>query len=211
MLQRVIDYFRPPPIRSRAALQPFLSSQASYLAQRSTYEFSRNTLSYYGQGAWHDPVFQDLMRVCRWESFAAVLADMIVLTEGRLRPSAGGDPNVLVEPLLDLYRAIIGEYPVPAHRAEGWDADIASFRQRLERAQMIAPMAPSDVALVGARRVFDVLPVYSQYREVDYQVIEGAVRFGIIAFNDQLRARLQVAAVLADLRPDLPAAAAASG
>lgn len=211
MLQRVIDYFRPPPIHSRAALQPFLSSQASYLAQRSTYEFSRNTLSYYGQGAWHDPVFQDLMRVCRWESFAAVLADMIVLTEGRLRPSAGGDPNVLVEPLLDLYRAIIGEYPVPAHRTEGWDADIASFRQRLQRAQMIAPMAPSDVALVGARRVFDVLPVYSQYREVDYQVIEGAVRFGIIAFNDQLRARLQVAAVLTDLRPDLPAAAAASG
>lgn len=211
MLQRVIDYFRPPPIRSRAALQPFLSSQASYLAQRSTYEFSRNTLSYYGQGAWHDPVFQDLMRVCRWESFAAVLADMIVLTEARLRPAVGGDPNALVDPLVALYRAIIAAYPVPAHRSEGWDADIAGFRQRLERAQMIAPLPPSDVALVGARRVFDVLPVYSQYREVDYQVIEGAVRFGIIAFNDQLRARLQIDAVLADLRADAPAAAAASG
>jgi len=198
MLARLIAYFRPPPIADRAALQQFLSQAASYLAQRSTYEFSRNTLSYYGQGAWHDPTFQDLMRVCRWESRAAVLADQLVLAEGRLRPFAG-EAHALVAPLAALYGDLLGEYPVPAHRPEGWAADVDALRARLERVQLAQPLGAPEVARVGAQRVFDVLPVYSQYRDADFQVVENSIRFGMVSFSDQLGHRLRPAEVARDL------------
>ena len=54
MLRRLVDHFRPPRIRDRAALRRFVSGEASYLAQRATYEFSRNTLAWYGQHAFAD-------------------------------------------------------------------------------------------------------------------------------------------------------------
>lgn len=198
MLARLIAYFRPPPIVDCAALQQFLSESASYLAQRSTYEFSRNTLSYYGQGAWHDPTFQDLMRVCRWESRAAVLADQLVLVEGRLRPFAG-EPPVLVAPVVGLYGDLLAEYPVPAHRPEGWGAEIDAMRARLERVQLAQPLGAPEVARTAAKRVFDVLPVYSRYRDADFQVVENSIRFGMVSFSDQLGQRLRPQEVAADL------------
>ena len=200
MLRRIIAHFRPPPIASRAALQQFLSASGAYLAQRSTYEFSRNTLSYYGQGAWHDPTFQELMRVCRWESRAAVLADQVVLAEGQLRRSAA-PPHALVAPLAELYRDLLAEHPVPAHRPQGWGADIEALRARLDRVQLALPLGAPEVARVGAKRVFEVLPVYSQYRDSDFQVMENSIRFGMVSFSDQLRQRLRPAAVVGDLLP----------
>src|SRR5262245_29172017 len=146
MLRSVIEYFVPPAVGDRAAFARFLSGEASYLAQRCTYEFARNTLGYFGQHHFGDDRFNDAFRISRWESFAAILAGMVLLAEARLRPHAGDAPDRLIDPLTQLYREMLAEYPLPAHRAQGWEADVSALRDRLVHAQAAPPQSPAVVS-----------------------------------------------------------------
>jgi hypothetical protein len=195
MLQAIVDYLRPPAITETSALQRFLSGEASYLAQRSTYEFSRNTLAWFGQWAFGDDKFNDAFRLCRWEAFAAVLADMVVLTHEKLQRSAAEGSDALVAALTDLYEAALTEYPVPAHRPAGWVDRVQALRVRLGQAALAGPLAPAEVARTAARRIYEVLPVHSSNPDADYEAIEAAIRFGMVSFHDKLWRRLQAEAV----------------
>lgn len=193
-----IENFRPPPIVDATALGRFLSGESSYLAQRATYEFARNTLAYFGQWAFNDDKFNDAFRISRWEAFAAILADAIMLTEGRLRPAAS-NPESLLAPLVALYHRELNAYPLPAHRSGGWDDLVERLRARLTVARLAAPIPAGELAKVAARRVYDTLPLYSDNKEYDVTIIDNAVRFGFVAFSDRLVARLRPSAVAADL------------
>ena len=92
MLTNLVEYLRPSRLRSATALRRFVSGEASYLAQRATYEFSRNTLAWYGQHAFADREFNDRFRVCRWEGYAGLVEVFCVLVRARLgRAPAEGD------------------------------------------------------------------------------------------------------------------------
>lgn len=199
----VVDYVRPRPIASAADLKVFLDREAAHLGQYSTHEFSRNTLGYFGQDAWRHPVFKERMVLCRWEAFAAVLADLIILSEGRLRQHVSS-ADLLTAPLVEIFASILGSHPIPAHRPEGWAAEIDQLRVRLGQAQMKPPSSANEIARVSARRVFDVLPVFSGNTEVDYFTIENAIRFGTVGVGVKLDGRMRGAAVARDLTGQPP-------
>jgi hypothetical protein len=186
MFQAVLHYVRPPPLRDLGALRRFLSGEASYLAQRSTYEFSRNTLAWFGQWAFGDDKFNDAFRFCRWEAFAAVLADMTVLTHDALRATTADDR--LADRLVALYEDMLLEYPLPAHRPAGWNDLMPELGARL---RLGVARGPAEVAVTAARRIYDVVPVRSANLQADYQALEGAIRFGMVSFHDRLRQRLR--------------------
>jgi hypothetical protein len=206
MLRNIIEYFVPPAVTDRPAFARFLSGEASYLAQRSTYEFARNTLAYFGQHQFADERFNDAFRRCRWESFAAILAGMVILAEGRLRSHVTHDHAALRAALVALYADMLAEYPVPAHRP-GWESEITALDDQLARAQVAAPAAPAAVARPVALRVYNVLPLYSHNEEYDRRIIDNAMTFGIIAFNDRLVRRLR-APQMAALMLNAPAGTA---
>lgn len=191
MFQAVLDYVRPPPLRDVRALRRFLSGEASYLAQRSTYEFSRNTLAWFGQWAFGDAKFNDAFRFCRWEAFAAVLADMTVLTYDALRPATADDR--LADRMLALYESMLLDYPLPAHRPAGWRDLMPEVGARL---RLGGDRGPAEVAITAARRIYDVVPVRSANLQADYLALEGAIRFGMVSFHDRLRHRLRAEPIL---------------
>ncbi len=200
MLQRLIDRFWPAPVRDRPHLVRWISGEASYLAQRSTYEFTRNTLAWFGQHHFADDRFNDHFRVCRWETFATVLQGMALQVEARLRPQARGAEAALAEGLVATYRAALAEYPVPAHRTQGWDDAVAEARAKLGDAQARAA-APDAKALAHATtaRMIQVMPVLSANRDDDFRTIESAIQFGLIAFADRAARRIDAPALAAEL------------
>lgn len=202
MLRAVKNYFAPPPIEAASSLHVFLSGEASYLAQRSTYEFCRNTLAYFGQWVFDDERFNDAFRICRWEAFAAILADMIMVADGHFRAVQRDGETGLIGPLQRLQGEILRAYPLPTHRPQGW-ADVTDrVGCRLAQARLAAPAKVGDIARTAARRIYDVLPLYSENQEEDFRVIENAIRFGLIAFDGKFRTRVRSAAVVADLLRD---------
>lgn len=196
MLTRLVEYLRPPRLRSATALRRFVSGEASYLAQRATYEFSRNTLAWYGQHAFADREFNDRFRVCRWEGYAGLVEAFCVLVRARMgrAPEGAGIDAAIVAAA----GSMLGEYETPGHRA-GWEDVIASLRARL--ALLSADALPAPVALGAevADRIIPVLPVQSSNRKEDREVLASAFGFGTIAFNDRLAARLDAPALAADL------------
>lgn len=195
MLHRIINYFRPPPLVSMGELERFLGAEAAYLAQRSTYEFCRNTLSYFGQHMFGDDGFNAAFRHCRWEAFAAILADLTLLAAAELRRAAppGVDVNAAA---LELFARNLAAYEVPAHRPDGWGDTVAELRRRLGDQALAPPQTLARLVAVSTRRVFEVLPVYSHNRAADFEGIEAAIRFGTVAAMDRLRQRLRPAAIL---------------
>lgn len=210
MLRRLIDRFWPTPIRDSPALSRWISGEASYLAQRSTYEFTRNTLAWFGQHHFADDRFNDHFRICRWESFAALLQGMTLLAEFRLRPHARGAEQHLVDGLVAAFAQALAEYPLPQHRPQGWDDAAAEARARLLEAQARSA-SPDAKALAHAatERMIQVMPVLSANRADDFRTIESAIQFGLVAFADRVPRRIDAPALAASLRGDVTRADAA--
>lgn len=197
MLASMLEFLRPPRLRSAAALRRFVSGEASYLAQRATYEFSRNTLAWHGQHAFADRGFNERLLACRWEGFASLVEAFCVLARSRLG-SAPGEDEALDAALVAAATAMLGEYDLPAHRT-GWDDIAASLRARLELLERDAPPSPAALGAEVADRVLPTLPVRSPSRKEDREVLASAFGVGAIAFNDRLVARLDATALAADL------------
>jgi hypothetical protein len=135
--------------------------------------------------------FLDALDVCRWEAFAAVLGDLLILVEGQLRAHAGTEErDKLRETLAKMFSKILAEQPTPAHRPHGWGDATESFLQRLMAASRSAPRAALDVADHSAKRLFEALPIHSRYRELDEEVVYGAVRFRMIAVRQEMQRRI---------------------
>lgn len=190
MLRWLREYIFPQRLRTRDELRRFVSGEASYVAQRSTYEFVRNTLAWYGQAAFGDDKFNEAFAVCRWEAFASIAADMTMIVRSQLGGGAALDP-----PLLRLYADMLGEYPNPAHRAEGWADRHAAL---LSRFAALPDERKCDLTAMGHRTgtlIHDKAPAHSKNLNEERAVLAAAITFGLISFQDRLPSRLDVAAL----------------
>jgi hypothetical protein len=84
--------------------------------------------------------------------------------------------------------------PIPVHRPEGWGEALASFSARLRAAAALdEPQEALDVADHSAERLFETLPIHLSMRELDEEVVYGAVRFRMIAVSQEMRRRFDAA------------------
>jgi hypothetical protein len=194
MLQKLRDRFFPSRVATRPALRRFVSGEASYLAQRATYEFSRNTLAWHGQHILGDAKFNDAFAICRWESFAAIAADMTFLVRAHLAAGPRLDPL-----LLSVYADVLGEYPNPAHRPQGWSDCHAAL---LARFNATSDSRTPEVKVIGYKTgvlIYGKAPVNANNVKEESAVLGAAMTFGLISFNDRLPQRLDTAALVQDL------------
>jgi hypothetical protein len=198
MLSFLKAFLPAPKVRSVVALQQLLDREAAYLAQKSVIDFARNELGSLSAQAFDDQRFLDKLAVCRWEGFAATLADMVVLAHAQLR-EAGVPRPALDGRLGDLYAAVLAGHPRPDHRTQGWDVEIAALRKRLVD-RPAGPADPqADAAATGAM-VFNTLPFPPRDPVENRMVLANAFAFGLISFNDRLRRLLVVPPIADELR-----------
>ena len=200
MLQRLIARLRPAPLASREALRTFLQERASLIAQKCAIDYCRGKTGLASYALFTEKPFLEALDLCHWESFVAVLADLLIVTEGHLRPHALPEgQGRLRDGLLALYREALESLPLPAHRPQGWHDAIEALRSRLASAAAAAPRQTVEIADHSARRLFETLPIHSSMRELDEEVVFGAVRFRMIAVNQEMQRRLAAAEVARQL------------
>ncbi len=76
---------------------------------------------------------------------------------------------------------------------------MALFTERLEAAVGGKPRAALDVADHSAKRLFDTLPIHISMRELDEEVVYGAVRFRMVAVRQEMQRRLDGASLAREL------------
>ncbi|HSE02273.1 MAG TPA: hypothetical protein VLB72_16230 [Burkholderiales bacterium] len=203
--KRLKARLRPAPIATADALRTFLAERAALIAQKCAIDYCRGKTGLASYALFTEKPFLDALDRCRWDSFAAVLGDLMIVAEGKLRPHVGtGEHSRLCAGLAGLYPEILATLPPPAHRADGWTEAQASFTSRFREASLGPPRQALDVADHSARRLFDTLPIHTSYRELDEEVVYGAVRFRMIAVSQELSGRLRATELVKELLAQSP-------
>ena len=188
--RRLRARLRPEPIATTDALTSFLGERAALIAQKCAIDYCRGKTGLASYALFTEEPFLKALEVCRWETFVSVLADLLIVAEGHLRPHAMAEQHArLCEALIGLYSAVLVPLPAPVHRVQGWGEAIASFTLRLRTASLGKPQQALDVADHSARRLFDTLPIHASMRALDEEVVYGAVRFRMIAVSQEMHRR----------------------
>ena len=194
ILQRLsaylIEHFRPPGITTAAELRTFLQERASLISQKCAIDYCRGKTNLAAYALFTEKRFLDALDVCRWETFAAVLGDLLIVVEGYLRPHVAPEQRErLCAALIDLHSAVFASLPPPAHRPHGWGDVAEPFVSRLRVAAQGNPARALDVADHSAKRLFDTLPIHIRYRELDEEPVYGSVRFRMVAVSQEMQRR----------------------
>lgn len=210
MLRAFVDWVRPPPLRDAAALEELVERQAARLTTQSTVNFCRVKAAANAKKLFGEEAFRTALHACRWEAYAAILADALRVAEAYLRPAAGEDIAAVAERLAALHaRCLVAE---PRPNGGDWAEASAELRAALARARLAEPLMAHDIAVASGNRVFDLLPIHKSLRREDREVIVNQIRFGLASLRQELDRRGDAAAIVADyLRPDRPHAEAGGG
>ena len=198
--RRLISRLRPAPIATPHAFSKFLEERASLVAQKCAVDYCRGKTGLASYALFTEKTFLTAFDICRWEAFASVLGDLFIVAEGYLRPYVASDArSQLCDVFIAQYSSVLRELPPPVHRAYGWDDAIASFSARMRAAGAGEPQQALDVADHSAKQLFDTLPIHAKMRELDEEVVYGAVRFRMIAVSQEMRRRVVPAELAAAL------------
>jgi hypothetical protein len=194
---------RPALIGTPDALRTFLAERAALIAQKCAIDYCRGKTGLASYALFTEKPFLEALDRCRWDTFAVVLGDLVIIAEGKLRAHVpAGRRPALGEALARLYPVILATVPPPAHRADGWAGAIASFAPRFREASKGEPRQALDVADHSARCLFESLPIHTSYRELDEEVVYGAVRFRMIAVSQEMERRLRAVELTRELLTD---------
>ena len=188
---------RPARIDTAAALRVFIEERAALIAQKCAVDYVRGKTGLVSHALFTEKTFLTALDICRWETFAVVLGDLLILAGGHLRAQAGAGATRLPDALLALYKATLESLPVPQHRPEDWSDLPDAFGLRLQHVAW--PPRTLDLADHSAKRLFDTLPIHISMRKLDKEVVYGAVRFRMIAVSQEMERRFAAAELAREL------------
>ncbi|MEW5727501.1 MAG: hypothetical protein AB1918_06720 [Pseudomonadota bacterium] len=204
MLRILADWLRPRDMRSPDGLAEFIGTETSRIAQKATTGYCRTKAGANVELLFKEKVFLDALEVSRWSAFGLVLADICLVAEGYLRPFAKGREDALAAWITGVFDAHLDANPRPGTEGDDgegdrWAAERAEFRARLARSRMAEPIPAANVGFDTAQRIYDGLPVHPKLRREDFELVQNLMRFGHIAFREELERHLDAEAVLAAL------------
>ncbi|MCC6195015.1 MAG: hypothetical protein IT518_11155 [Burkholderiales bacterium] len=190
--RRLRQRLRPEPIATAGAFKAFVEERAWLIAQKCAIDYCRGKTGLASYALFTEKPFLDALDVCRWETFAAVLGDLLIIAEGHLRVHAPADQRLQLRgALASTYSSMLAATPAPSHRKNGWGEAMDEFAARLEAAGTGEPRRALDVADHSAKRLFDTLPIHLNMRRLDEEVVYGAVRFRMVAVSQEMQRRLR--------------------
>jgi len=192
MLRTLKELIRPPRVADGAGFRQFVGGEAALIAQKTAVSYCRTKTLGFSHALFAEQAFQDALAICRFEAFAAVLADLLLVAEALLRPHA--DPAALGAALREVYATLLADQR-PTHRPEGWADVEGDFARRLDASQQAPPQDPVTIARASGKRLYDVLPIHTNYRHTDEEVIMASVTFQMVGLWEKMLRCLDAPAV----------------
>ena len=199
MLRALLRRQRHRPVDSAQALGRFLDRNASLIAQKSVIGYCQVKSMLAVNELLREKQFADAFEISRWEGYAAILADLVVVAEGYLRPASEGRDAALAEPLVRVCAEILASHPKPIHRPEGWVDVVDALRARLLRSQLAPPATIAQIAQTSAERLYATLPIHESLRAPDKPAIMANVQFMMVGLAHEFESQIDTAALAADL------------
>ncbi|MCL4801442.1 MAG: hypothetical protein KJ025_17760 [Burkholderiales bacterium] len=200
-LRTVRDHFgrervRGARIADPAALQEFIASRASYVAQTSLYGYLRTRAGQRSTELFSNDAFVVSINIAKWNLWLACVGDLAIYAGGLLARRAAGRADVapLMESILERLLAATGVPPEAgpefAELADRVRARVAACDWRtVEDGE--GPFVESPAALVR------FAPIVDQLKALDEGIVRNSVRFRWQEVRRDLRRGLETDALLA--------------
>ncbi len=183
MIDRLARRLRGESDVTGAALRSFIAAESAFLTQRNSFEYCRARAGLNWQALFSEAAFRDGLEICRWTAYPAILSDILIVLSMRL-----GDATAARAALPALYGEILRQQSHGAGRADDWTDAIAAFDARLADPSADDQEA-GEVARVGARILFEALPIHPALRGHDREMVVNSIRFGMVGFIEKLDER----------------------
>ncbi len=195
-------------VDSAATLETFLDQRSAFIAQKCAVEYCRAKAGLFWSSLFREEPFLAGLAVCQWEAYAAVMIDVAVLVDAKLRiADPGATGTALAGALTAQVNRRLSAYPRPKHRPDGWDDVIEETERRLAQAHLSEPKQAREIGKQSAKRVFAVLPIHQNMRGHDYEMVQNNIRFNLVRTAEDFERTADPVAILKDMLPpdDQPA------
>lgn len=184
-------------VRTLPELATAIGEGAAFLAQGASYSYIRARSGTMGPRLMQDAGFGAGMERCKWEGFAAIAGDLILIVETELRPHGSGTAGVWRR----LYREVLAAQEMPAHRADtGWTDRLAAFDLALDAHRALPGRGIEELCEHSAEVLLAFAPVEDAIRDLDREMVVNNVKFRFIDHIDALRRRADWPALAAAIR-----------
>lgn len=194
---RARRWTRSTAITRPEALQHFLQTRATYVAQASLYGYLRTRAGTRFPEVFSNDAFVRSINIAKWQLWLACLADIAVYAGGLLAQRTG-QPSESVRALIGgLIEEILAATGVPADAGPEFEAGAQRVRARIALcdwpsvADDETPFSESPAALVRHA------PVVDEFKQLDEPIVRNSVRFRWQEVRRALRRDLDAVAVLA--------------
>ncbi len=164
----------------------FLGARAAFVAQKTVLDYCRVKAGREEARIFADPDFLSALTHCRWRVYLGALSDVAALAEAWLRPHCAGREAALIEALVAWHRAILAASPPPESQAEAAAGAAIALPGRLAGLQLQPPRAANRLPLESEAPLFATLPVHPEQRPGEAVAIRGALRFHIVATQQDM-------------------------
>ena len=177
---------RKAQVRTLPELAAAIGEGAAFLAQGSSYSYIRARSGTMAPRLMQDAGFSAGMERCKWEGFAAMAGDLILIVETELRPHGHCAPAIWGR----LYREVMAAQEMPTHRTKsGWSDRIGAFDLRLAAHCALPARGIEELCEHSAGVLLEFAPVDETIRNLDREMVVNNVKFRFIEFIDALRRR----------------------
>jgi hypothetical protein len=184
-------------VRTLPELAAAIGEGAAFLAQGASYSYIRARSGTMGPRLMQDAGFGAGMERCKWEGFAAIAGDLILIVETELRQHGSGTADAWRR----LYREVLAAQEMPEHRADtGWADRLAEFDLRLDAHLALPARGVEDLSEHSAEVLLAFAPVEDAIRKLDREMVVNNVQFRFIDHVDALRRRTDWPALAAAIR-----------
>jgi hypothetical protein len=190
---------RRAPSADPVAFAGFLARQAAFVAQKTVLDYCRVKAGRNEKHHFADPDFQVALRHCRWQTFAGAAQDVTALAEAWLRPHAPGREEALAAALTAIGARILAAAPVPPEESDSL-AGVADAQQRhLTGLQARPPFSADRLPLLAEAPLLATLPIHPDQRIGETPAIRGALRFHIVATQQEMERAFDASELAAHL------------
>jgi hypothetical protein len=195
--------WRRKKIETPQQLAEYLALEADVLTQRSILNYTQALLGRQWKKLVETEEFRAAMHRSRWETYPAILGDLVCIAEAQLRPVTELELAQRSAIFQRLFESALAARPVPPAHVGDSRAAVDRFPSELGRRLMAEAKSSDRIAISGGTYLFDHLPIHESARDSHKLPVVNAVRFAMVAFRDGLERHI---ADPADLMRQLSAA-----
>ena len=183
-----------------AALQRFLDSRASHVAQTTLYGYLRTRAGTRHPVLFEDDAFVVSINHAKWQMWLACLSDLAVFAGGLLAHRSRAGPAAAGAAVRSAVEAILERTGIPDDSGPLFTEGAEAVRNRLGRCDWRA-LDDESAFIASPEALVRHAPIIPELMALDEEIVRNSVRFRWQEVRRELRATLDAEAVLGRTAP----------